>query len=397
MIDEAQFEADLRAMEGSSARKTLGTDTVPAEREARKWPEPDAAMFHGIAGEFVRVVGPHSEADPVALLVQLLVVFGNVVGRNACRVADGARHALNLFLVLIGDTARARKGTAWSWVRHLFSIIDPAWANDRIQSGLSSGEGLIWAIRDPIEKREAVREKGRVTGEYQWVEIDAGVLDKRLVVVEPEFASVLRVMNREGNTLSTTLRQAWDSGALRTLTKNSPAKATGAHISLIAHVTVEELLRNFTDIEAGNGFGNRFLWICVRRSKLLPFGGRLEENALDEIAERFKITIHTIGRGGEFHFSHQAEQAWTQVYEVLSAGRPGLLGALLARSEAQALRLACLYAALDRTLEIGIAHLKAAFAVIEYEERSVEFVFGRRLGAPTPIEFSKRYGRMTGE
>ena len=92
--------------------------------------------------------------------------------------------------------------------------------------------------------------------------------------MEQEFASVLKVAEREGSTLSATIRQAWDSGNLRILNKNSPARATGAHISILGHVTKAELLRYLTSTEAANGFANRFLWVCVRRSKCLPEGGR---------------------------------------------------------------------------------------------------------------------------
>ncbi|HOL95992.1 MAG TPA: hypothetical protein PLH79_16705, partial [bacterium] len=38
------------------------------------WPAPlDEAAFQGLAGEFVRMVGPHTESDPAALLIQFLV------------------------------------------------------------------------------------------------------------------------------------------------------------------------------------------------------------------------------------------------------------------------------------------------------------------------------------
>ena len=87
-------------------------------------------------------------------------------------------------------------------------------------------------------------------------------------------------MRREGNTLSTTLRDAWDTGTLRTLTKNSPAVATGAHISIIGHVTELVVRRYLGETEQGNGFGNRFLWVCARRSKKLPFGGNLPARSL---------------------------------------------------------------------------------------------------------------------
>jgi hypothetical protein len=108
------------------------------------------------------------------------------------------------------------------------------------KTGLVSGKGLIWAVRDPICKTENIKEKGRIVGTEE-VLADAGVEDKRLLVVENEFASTLRVCKREQNTLSPTLRSAWDSGHLRTMAKNSPATATDAHISIITHVTAEEL------------------------------------------------------------------------------------------------------------------------------------------------------------
>ena len=96
--------------------------------------------------------------------------------------------------------------------------------------------------------------------------------------MESEFASVLRVAGRDGNTLSAILRDAWDRGRLQTMTKNNAAKATGAHVSLIGHVTADELRRELSSTEAGNGFANRFLWVCARRSKELPEGGDLQED-----------------------------------------------------------------------------------------------------------------------
>ena len=57
---------------------------------------------------------------------------------------------------------------------------------------LSSGEGLIYAVRDRVEGEN---QKGEA------VLLDGGVEDKRLLVLEAELAGVLKVMSREGNTL----------------------------------------------------------------------------------------------------------------------------------------------------------------------------------------------------
>ena len=74
-------------------------------------------------------------------------------------------------------------------------------------------------------------------------------------------------MERESSTLSATLREAWDTGNLRIMTRNSAVRATDAHIGIIGHITAEELQRCFTETSAANGFGNRFLWLCVKRAR----------------------------------------------------------------------------------------------------------------------------------
>src|SRR4051794_17304677 len=97
--------------------------------------------------------------------------------------------------------------------------------------------------------------------------------DSRLLVVQPEFASAFKVASREGHTLSPLLRAAWDTGTFRTMARHTPLSATDAHISLIGHIVAEELRRFLNSAETANGYPNRFIWIAVRRSKLLPEGG----------------------------------------------------------------------------------------------------------------------------
>jgi len=125
------------------------------------WPAPPAAeAFLGLAGDLIRVIEPHSEADAVALLVQFLAAFGNCVGRGPHIEIEADSHHTNLFGVLVGRSAKARKGTSWGHIRRLFEAVDPDWASERCQSGLSSGEGLIWAVRDPVEKPKPAKEGG---------------------------------------------------------------------------------------------------------------------------------------------------------------------------------------------------------------------------------------------
>jgi hypothetical protein len=255
--------------------------------------------------------------------------------------------------------------------------------DSHIQGGLSSGEGLIWEVRDAIVKREPVKERGRITG-HQEIEVDAGVADKRLLVYEAEFAVVLKSIERQGNILSAILRQAWETGALRTMVKNSPARSTDAHISIIGHITVEELTRYLSTTEAASGFGNRFLWACVKRSKLLPEGGGPVADA--EVRSRLCEAVEFAKVTGELRRDEEAASLWREMYGQLSTDRPGLSGALSARAEAQVVRLACIYALLGLSATVRVEHLRAALALWDYCERSVRYIFGDSLGDPMADE-----------
>lgn len=359
------------------ASSTLSADNSNETSIALPELEPEA--FYGLAGDVVRTISPETEADNAAILIQLLAAFGSIIGRTAYFSVEAARHYLNLFVVLIGATSKGRKGTSWGHVNRLAKGVDEIWAKNCITSGLSSGEGLIWAVRDPIEKQEPIKEKGRII-DYQMNIVDAGVADKRLLVLEAEFASVLRVMARETNTLSAIIRHAWDDGELRVMTKNSPAQATGAHISIIGHITKDELRRNLEETETANGFANRFLWTVVRRSKLLPEGGRLSDRECNLLIERLHKAV-TSARGiSEIQRDDEARNLWHKIYEDLSSGHAGLLGAVTSRAEAQVMRLACLYALLDCSSIVRRVHLEAGWAVWRYCEASARYVFGDAMG-----------------
>jgi hypothetical protein len=344
------------------------------------WPAPlEPEAYHGAAGDIVRAIEPHSEADPAALLIQLLIGFGNAVGRTPFFQVTSDRHYMNIYGVLVGPTAKGRKGSAWNAVKQLLGAADPEWSKKRITSGLSSGEGLIYGVRDPLEKDEPIRGKDKQITGYQKVIEDQGVSDKRLLVIEPEFASVLRVAERDGSTISTQIRQAWDSGDLGTLTK-SKMTATAAHISIIGHITKDELLRDLTRTDSANGFANRFLWICVRRSKCLPEGGNLASVNFQPMTRRLMDALDFSRRQAELERDDDAKELWREVYPRLTGDRLGMFGAVTGRAEAITLRLSCLYALLDKSEVVRVPHLAAALEVWRYAEDSARFIFGDKIG-----------------
>ncbi len=343
-------------------------DVTPSVASVAFVAPPVEEAFYGLAGDIVRTIEPHSESDPWAVLIQLLVAFGNAVGRRPHFLVEATRHHMNLYALVVGETSKSRKGTAWGHVARLIEqkeLFDPTWP-DRILRGLSSGEGLIWHVRNSNPD----------TG-------DLGAADKRLLVFESEFAFPLKTMRRRGNTLSEVVRDAWDGlRTLSTLTKTSPARATDPHISIVGHITVDELRQKLNAIELANGFANRFLFVRVRRSKILPMGGSLTEEGLEPLKVRLREARKFAMHGGRIQFDTQAGSYWREAYTVLSEGRLGLVGAITARAEAQVVRLACIYALLDCSAAIRVEHLRAALALWRYCEASAEYIFGDGLGDP---------------
>src|ERR1700689_3505928 len=177
-------------------------------------PKLGAAALHGIAGLAVRTIAPHPEAHPAAILLQLLAVFGNLAGRGPHCMVDATRHSLNLYVVLVGDSSKARKGTSWSQIARLFAEVDHPWISTRVTTARLTASGLVYALRDQQPPT-----------------------DRRLLALSGEFPSVLQALKRANGHLSPLLRCAWDSGPLPTLDMHQHLPATGTHISLVAHIT----------------------------------------------------------------------------------------------------------------------------------------------------------------
>ncbi|CAN5850044.1 hypothetical protein BH18ACI5_BH18ACI5_04330 [soil metagenome] len=375
----------LTAQLTAAARGASRDDSPDAADSPRDtWPAPlRQAAYHGVFGAVIKAIEPETEADPAAILLQILAMFGSVIGRTAHYRVEADVHYLMLNVGVVGNTAKGRKGISRGRAQRLFEPVDPEWTRECITSGLSSGEGLIHHVRDPIEKEHPIKKNGRVTG-YETVVEDPGVDDKRLLVIESELASTLKTMSRDGNTLSAVVRQAWDGHDLRTLTKSSSTKATAPHIGIIGHITRDELRRYLDATECANGFGNRSLWVCVRRSKELPDGGRPVD--LTWCSDDIQAAVTAAKNVTEMRRDTDARSLWHQVYGRLSAGRPGLLGAMTARAEAQVMRLACLYALGDRLDVVRVPHLRAALEVWRYCFDSTAYIFGDRLGDPVADE-----------
>lgn len=367
VIDDPFAEPKVVQLHPNGAAPEAG---APAEAP---FPDPPSEeVYHGFVGRWVRLAEPFTEADPVAVAGQLLALAGIAFGVRPTFLVGRTEHTPRLFLAIVGASAVARKGDSYQVAAAPVMAAEPAF-RARVLHGLVSGEALIHEVRD---------ERPAKPGAKSTQPEDPGVRDKRLVVVEPELARLLRVMGRAGNSLSAVLREAWDNDDLRVAARVSPVRATGCRIGLIGHVTLHELRAELSAMEGSNGFANRFLWLAARRSKVLANPPAMDADDMAEVGRELagileygRQHVERMQRDGD------ASAAWAETYPWLSRDRGQLLAAsILARAPAQVLRLSMIYALLDRSPVIRAEHQAAALALWDYAERSVGYIFPASTG-----------------
>lgn len=378
-LEDREIDATIRS--GLEAGKRTGEQELDRNpflnMNIHGWPVPGPAMFYGLAGDFARMATRNSEADPVAVLVTFLCRFGIEVGRGPFMLAGEKQHA-RLNAVIVGQSSKARKGTSARPVRELFSFGESdTWSTAHVSPGpLSSGEGLIFAVRDPQE--EYIVDKR--SGSGKMVLVDPGVEDKRLFVLDQEFAGALSCTRREGNILSTIIRALFDGDKVEPLTKTNKITATAPHIGIVSHITLHELLKKLDATEAFNGFANRFLWLCVRRPKKVAFPEELESVELRRFQKQVLASLESSQKLGRVRFDKKARDLWEETYPKISDDRPALLGAILNRAEVYVRRLALTYGLLDGESVVSAMHLQAALDFWRFCEDSAAFIFGSMEG-----------------
>jgi hypothetical protein len=327
--------------------------------------------LYGLAGLAVRSLALHTEADPAAILLQFLAAFGNLIGPVPHCTVGSTRHGLNLFVVLVGESSKARKGTSWRQISSLFAEADPGWVAQRVTSVRPTAQGILLALRD-----------------------QQPTSDRRLFFLTEEFASVLQVLGQRTGQLSPLLRCAWDGGDLSAHNGSHLLHAKGAHLSLVAHITEGELAHHLSRTESHNGFANRCLWTSVRRSQFLPDGGALPADQLSALARELRRALEWTQNQNELLFQRTpaARALWHDRYPALSQGRPDVYGAATSRAEAQVLRLSAIYAALDCSPVVDAPHLHAALAVWDYCQASARLFFDTAPIDPTARRINEALG-----
>ena len=338
----------------------------------RNAPRPDPACLYGLVGDVARAGSSNTEANPFAIAAAMLAYLGAAVGRGPYMpIGDDWNHA-RLFMVHVGRSSRGRKGTAKKLIYRIniaLKALDEYLVPQVHRGGLSTREGLALMIHD-----------GYKDGKNEVPAIE----DKRLLVVESEFANILHQSKRDGNTLSAALRDAWDGTSIRPAVKTCRVWASDPHIGIIGDVTPSELRELMHARELTNGFANRFIFFWAEGDKVLPFPQYTPKDVVEALADRVALVLRFAGADRHvdkdvmrMEFSSEAASLYALLYrgELRDRSAGEHITGLLDRRAPVLLRMAMLFALTDQTSVIAVAHINAAMAWVRYWVDSVKFIF----------------------
>lgn len=365
-----QIASKLDADSGITGKSEDVGDELPDNH--RNAPRPDPECLYGLVGDVARAGGDTTEANPFAVAANFIAFMSCALGRGAYMPVGNTWHHPRLYMLHIGRSGRGRKGDAVSLVVRIERALRTLNVDATPQlhrGGLSSREGLVYLIHDGFTEGKT--------------EVEA-IQDKRLLVIESEFANILHQSKRDGNTLSPALRDAWDGVSLKPATKSSRLWATDPHIAVIGAVTPGELLGLMASRELTNGFANRFLMFWAERTKIMPFPLATPQEVVDALAASVNeiLTFCKAARWADkdhtrMDLSPDARKRYEKLYlgELNDTSAGERISALIERRAPMLLRLAMIFALCDLTTTVEAHHINAALAWVRYSVESVKFIF----------------------
>ena len=338
----------------------------------RNAPHPHRSCLYGLVGEVACAGSDGTETNPFAIAANFITYLSCAIGRGVYLPIGNTWHHNRIFCLHIGRSGRGRKGDAVQLVLRIDQALrelDYRFAPQIHRGGLSSREGLVALMHD-----------GYRQGKHEIPAVD----DKRLWVVESEFANVLHQGRRDGNTLSAALRDCWDGVDLKPATKSNRLYASHPHICLSGAISPSELTALISARELTNGFANRFLMIWAERTRILPFPKETPLATVERLARKtlevlafVRADRHEERDHLRMELSPQAQWRYAQLYrsELNEDVGDATVGALLERRAPMLLRLAMLLALTDLQTRIDVPHIDAAMAWIRHATASVRYVF----------------------
>ncbi len=346
--------------------KVLGISYAEPVSDAQAWSRmfgdptmapaaPTAETFQGHLGAMTRLIAPHVPWDPMAFLGQTIVAVGNWLGYRFHIAEEATKRRANLYLAVVGGTGSG-KGTSYRWTEWVMSALDEPYLRNRITTAVGSGEGLLAKITDPVYSTNA---RGDV------VEVMAGSDDKRVLYLEEELGQLFMKMISQ-DSVEKMVTKAWDSAQLETTTKKESMVCATPHVSIIGHITPDELFTRLDHRLIDNGFSNRWLYLLIKPTQVKFTSTAPEEvGGLEALRAELCDNLRRFQRSGndDFVLTPAAEDVYLDTARWLY-DHPHT-GAMLkqdVRWRPLMWKLSIVFAAADGTNKVEAEHFLAARA-----------------------------------
>lgn len=327
--------------------------------------------WHGIAGQILDHVSPYTEADPAGILATAIATFSCMIGTGR-KVKGPITQPINCWFILMGETGIGRKGTADNVAASFMHNVDEYfWENCRTPS-LSTGEGLTYSVRD-VKMNDLM-------GVGETLEMVEGLpnveAEKKMLVTSTEFAGVMS--KSQGGTLGPVLRDAWDGKNLAIHTKDA-YHSTEPHITVLGHVTPTEFGAKLKSHDMAGGTYNRFLPMFVEMPHELPWPERpgSYDAVLATFTDELREAVEFGTKEGEVVFDEEAREFYvSKLYPEYNDTRDDseVMKQFTTRRLPYVMRVAAVYALMNKRDVISQRDLEAAKAVVDYSMASARFI-----------------------
>ncbi|MEV6419071.1 DUF3987 domain-containing protein [Streptomyces sp. NPDC051662] len=318
-------------------------------------------MSYGPIGVAVKAAMPHTEADPVGVHAAVLALYSAALNGNILQ--PNGRPSV-IWTALAGRSRVGRKGYALSTAKAILGDSIGDFLGRRTQGGISSGPSLVQTLYET--------EQDSLTQE--------GGLDGRLIIVDEEWSTTLKLANRCPK-YSGVFRTAWDGGRVSNVTKKDGKRvevtvdtpALGFHV----HIQPAAWSKYISITEAQGGSYNRILPVMVERSKLIRTA-KNRRNPLHEIKVSGSLRLAyewARKETREMMLSDAAAERFDDLraeYEDTMDELPEEVSCFIERADEQVMRVACVLTAAERKTLISVKALEAARAFVEFSIASVK-------------------------
>jgi hypothetical protein len=363
-----------------------------AKEEAAKIRLPESA-WRGIFAKWRDAYSPSTEAANEFLFAGLLTIIGAMLGRR-CYVWMANELYPNIYSVVVGDTAKARKTTAIGYAEKTLKAVDQ---NVIFSSGISTTQGLISMLQLPSAKEledfdEEYKENPNLQLpkplEMYFAQNNAGRLEYegfRLLYYEREFSALLKKTLKDySSDFIETLTQAYDMPPeLDNHSMTNPMSAPKPCVSVLGATTFGKLRRRLLAEEIEGGFANRFMYFVGERKPPKSLPPRPYQNLLNAITTTLHDTT-TKWNHTEFKLSDEAFQLWDDFYcrEYSTEYDSVTIDEVIARLTTHTLKIALIYAATENNEPvINAEQMQAAINVGEYLRKSALKIFAMQSGS----------------